>query len=457
MANINFKIIAFFCASAIIFNFNHPLSADEGAVLNGAWQIAHNKIPYVDFFTFVAPASFYFVKWTQDLLGYSYFSVKLISVLLLLISCHSVYKITKYLTQIESVALASSWIWLMVASSLIFLPIINYNTYSTITSIFALFFLTKAIKFGTWLNFFLTGLMLGATIVTLQHKGIILFIAVAPVLFTYTLQRKIAFSKFITMITATTLLPLIAASYWGPKTLLENLILWPLKHDIPFNPIPLTNFIFILLVFIALVIYTRTDKNVNRKILTIMTIAQIALLLSIFSRRDAGHFLMNSFPFIVVLTYCAYQLYLKFNLQRYKNLIRINLAIFVASIFIVFTLMNLTTNKFYKDFRKTVDSLQINELYAHPYLPQMYYELKLPNPYRYDILYTGIHPPDYFIDNLTTLLLQDPQFIIASYDVIPKFNYTKDNPLDIYILSHYSTKVILDNLIFLEKTKWKQN
>ena len=446
----NKKVVFFFCLSAIIFNFNHPLSGDEGAVLNGAWQIASGKIPYFDFFNFVAPGSFYFVKWSFDIFGYSYFSAKFTSVLLQLISVYAVYKISKYLSQIESASLVSAWLWLVAASNTILYPIINYNTYSSATTIIAVFFLIRSIKFERWRDFFLLGLMLSATIVTLQHKGLIMSLTLITILAIFTLAKKIRFLNFLTAIGATGIFPLIAVSYWGTKILYEDLIIWSLKHDISMSPIPAANIIILFAIFASLSILITKKRQIDRTVLAIIAASQIAAIISIYSRLDAGHLLINSFGFIIIFALALHQLAVKY-LKNQQNTIKIIFAVFIISTFTVFISMNIEFYKFINQFQKTTNQLKITKIYAHPFLPEMYFELKLNNPYRYDTLFTGIHPQEYFIDNLTTLILENPKHIVISYDVVQKFNYTTKNPLDQYILTHYKPKTNLANLTFMEK------
>lgn len=452
MFTAKFKIILFFCLSAIIFNFNHPLSGDEGAVLNGAWQIAHGKIPYQDFFLYWSPGSFYLVKWALDLFGYSYFAAKTFSVLLLLMSPLAIYKITKYLTKIDSLSIVTAWIWLLAASNTLFYPLISYNTFSTFTNIAALLFLIRAVKFNRWSDFFLTGLFLSGSIIILQHKGLLAAFALGSILLIYLIKKEIRLINFVTAILATTIFPLIAISYWGIKPIFENLILWPLRNDIPFNPIQYQNFIILLIVFTAAILYLAQKKSIDKLTLAAIVIIQIASLASIYTRLDGGHFLINSFGIIIIATSTVYYLFTKSSLLNHKKTVKVTMAILVLSIFSVYIPMNIAVNKIINEFYETAEKLQITEVYAHPFLPQMYFELKLENPYRYDTLFTGIHPQEYFIENLTTLLIEDPKYIIVSYDVVEKFNYTLDNPLDQYIHSHYKTKTNLSNIYFLEKS-----
>src|SRR3989304_78006 len=102
-----------FGLSAMLLNFWHlPLSSDEGAILNGAWQMFNGKSLYKDFFSYIAPGSYYWTKWSFDILGPSYWSAKLFSLILLLLSMYAVYLIAMSLAQNRSVAVMSAWLWL---------------------------------------------------------------------------------------------------------------------------------------------------------------------------------------------------------------------------------------------------------------------------------------------------------------------------------------------------------
>src|SRR3990172_11521878 len=122
------KTPIFFGISAILLNFGHPINSDEGVILNGAWQMFNGKSLYKDFFSFIAPGSYFWIKWSFDILGPSYWSAKLFSLILLLLSVYAVYQIAMSLAQSKSVAVLSAWLWLFIAS--IGTPMINHNTHS---------------------------------------------------------------------------------------------------------------------------------------------------------------------------------------------------------------------------------------------------------------------------------------------------------------------------------------
>lgn len=447
----NLKVLAIFGLTALLLNFNHPLSADEGAVLDGAWKIKNGQVIYRDFFSFVAPGSFYLVKWSFDLFGPHYWSAKLTSLVLLLLSVYAIYKTTNLLTNIHSISLISAWLWLVVASNVIFYPIISYNSHSTFIATLSIYFLILAIKSNNWRNYFIGGLLLSIVIVFLQHKGIILSFALVLFLTVYVFANRIKFSNFlITFITLFTL-PVITAFIWSPNILLENLILWSIKHDIAQNSIPPTNLLILIFVFILSVIWIAKRQKVDQDSLLAIAIAQISALISIYSRIDLGHILMNSFGLIIVFSYLIYKLsstLLKKLPAQAKFLIG---GLFLLLFLGISSSMNVTFYQNYKKFRRIIAKHQIRKIYAHPFLPQMYFELRAESPYRYDTLFTGIHPQEYFLDNLTVLLIESPKHVLARYDVVNKFNYNIANPLDNYILTHYQPIDSFDGLIFLEK------
>src|SRR5688572_3578569 len=70
----------------------HELDSDEGLILHGAWSIVNGRTPYIDFFEFVAPGSFYLVAGAWRLAGESYWSAKSIGVAAIAAASWAVYR-----------------------------------------------------------------------------------------------------------------------------------------------------------------------------------------------------------------------------------------------------------------------------------------------------------------------------------------------------------------------------
>src|SRR3990172_832803 len=159
------KTPIFFGISAILLNFGHPINSDEGVILNGAWQMFNNKSLYIDFFSYIAPGSYLWTKWSFDIFGPSYWSARLFSLFLLLLSVYAVYQIAMSLAQSKSVAMLSAWLWLFFASIgypiiNIGYPIINHNTHSSYLAAVAIYLFIRAVKSNLWTDYFLSGLSL---------------------------------------------------------------------------------------------------------------------------------------------------------------------------------------------------------------------------------------------------------------------------------------------------------
>jgi hypothetical protein len=79
-------------------HLGHRIDSDEGAVLNGAWRLWNGQEPYIDFFTFITPGSYYIVFGLWKVFGSNYLVAKIFAVLSLFLACVGIHLSGRLLT-----------------------------------------------------------------------------------------------------------------------------------------------------------------------------------------------------------------------------------------------------------------------------------------------------------------------------------------------------------------------
>ena len=448
-----------FIISVFLLHFGHPLNSDEGALLGGSWKIYNGQVPYKDFFSYIPPGSYYFIKYSFDLFGPSYYSAKIFSVALLLLSTFATYKIALSLTRIKLFSKIIAWVWLVFAS--FSYPIVNYNSLSTFLAILSIYFFIRAIKSRLFIDYLLTGMSLGAVTIFLQHKGLALTFLFILLATAYTwVFRKVRLVNFTILLLGSALLPILVISYWNPMTIYQYLIVWPIIHAVPFNPVSY-QFLTILVIYFCIISFWiyRKHKGIDRQILVILFISQLALLISMFPRRTHLYLMINSFGFLMINGYLVYYFLTKIDLKNSigKTLVIFNTTISIGAILIYLFSSNLESLTNYEYFKTKIRNHHIEKLYAYPFIPGIYFELGLHDPYPYGVLVTTQHPTSAFQENLSVLLKERPNHVLVNYEIAKKYQYNQDNPLDTYIHQNYKEVDRFGSLLIMEKLNLEKN
>jgi hypothetical protein len=88
--------------------------------------------------------------------------------------------------------------------------------------------------------------------------------------------------------------------------------------------------------------------------------------------------------------------------------------------------------------REVGDLLGGEDFFAFTFLPSLYLELGVANPYYDSVLYTGSHPLEHFQRNVAILAERRPRFILLDYSTVRKYGHTTDNPVDEFIRRYYT-------------------
>ena len=449
-------IILFFAICLFFFSIGNYYNSDEGVILNGAWRMYNGDQLYTDFFSFVAPGSYWWTELSFNLLGPSYFSARIFSILLLAVSIFAVYRLTLLMGASWFTAIISSLAWFNIN---LFVPhLINYNNLSSYSASIAAMFLAAALvnnKNRDFL-FLLAGFFSGATAVFLQTKGPFLILGFSVLIMGYWLYGKIYKKNLLLFFSGAVIFPAAALYVWGPAILYEFLFRWLLGQrylEAIGSSLPLWGVVFTVFI-VVLFFLLRNGNGLNKDVIAVAAVTQLALLTSVLNHPDIFHIMLASFGLVVLAAVFLSKHFIFFvksadiDLRIFKNITLFYLFTMALVSSAGLGLGALGLEFWFKEFKT---GNQINKIYAHPFLPGFYFELGLSNPYRYDHLITGLYPKEAFLDNLEKLKKEDPQYIFVDYGMVQKFGYNKANLLDSYIEGNYETASVFDTFKILKK------
>jgi len=439
---------------AILFFCNHPLDSDEGGTLNVAWQMWNHKSIYTDkFVEFISPGAGYIILWSWKILGGpSYLAAKCISILLWLVSAICLSLIIGQFKKGTYTRLIAILLWLAAFN---YYPIINHNTFSSMTALMALLFLINSIKQSDKANYLiiLTAIFTAVTFWLLQTKGLLLFLAIVAIIFflrnTYSNWIKTAaiyISSFIIIL-------LILFAGQNLKEAFYSLFILPQQNNYLvqnqnlFDPRAL--FLEIIILIVMMWTWLKNKGAEIGKTLLILSIFQAALFISFLNNNNINHLTINLFPFIIFLVIMFKKDF------KFKTFLRFQTMIFLPALILSTILANiLSTNIFSpKDSSSIVESpLTKNaiNIYAGPFLPGFYFETNKVNPYAYPFMLNCNDACQASMFN--TFMETQPEVAILNYNMVRKFDYNINNPLDSYILNNYKKCQQFGNTSIYSKT-----
>lgn len=429
------QIILLFFLTTILLQFHHDLSSDTGVILNGAWNMYNHQILYKDFFEYIAPGSFYLIYLVFVIFGPSYLAASIFSVLILWLGTYIFYRLILLLDLGQSKAVIGSFIWL-IATSLAY-PIVNHNFYSTVTTLLLLYIVFLFINKQKQRYLYFMGLLAALTFYFLQTKGLLFIVALTLLLIFYIwrYQKSVRFLFHYLLGLATIIIP--ATIYWG-------LVVWTAPLEISslywaVNQAGWQKPIVVIIIFIATFAYLFWQKK-NSLLVSILALWQILLYISIINRPDIQHVLLNSYPLILgLLVFSASPLA---NLLLSAKISWLKYTVYTAIILVYGAIgakfldrlqATLDNENYLDNMRRLVAQEQI---FAHPFLPEMYLELKRPNNYYTNVVETIQGNPQFLEKNFLVLIQEKPKYIFTHYGIVQKFNYQL-NIIDYYILANY--------------------
>jgi len=416
-------------------------NSDEGVVINGAWNLINHRQLYVDFFEFIPPGSFYLIFWFWKIFGAHYFIANFLAIIIVFLSSIGIHKITQTISKNKF----TCFFPLIFIITSVYWPIINHNVFNIFFVIWAVYFFLKGLSDYSKNNFIISGLLSGLSILFLQQKGIVLLLALSSFLIiSFIKEKKYSLLKLNFYFLAFSFLPLLLLLKWPLKILYENLIIFPLFTYIEVNKTPFYLFAFFLAVLFLMIWVLRKEKS---KKIWLLIYVQFFLLLSVLPLPDFYHISLILFPLYSILSVYLEKIK-SFNLAKnsiYSIIILLAILVIVYPAIIVACcqpFFYLAKNDKLISYIK--DNCPGQYLYAGPFIPDVYFETRKLNPTPYSFLITNQQTKEQFLEAKKILEKYKPTCAVLNYNIVAKFNYNKNNPVDNYILNNYK-KVFQEN------------
>ena len=437
-----------FGAVFIILNFKHPLNSDEGVILGGAWRLWNGEDLYLDFFEYIPPGSFYYIWGAWKIFGPFYWVARLASMVLVFLGGIGLYKICSRPLKIKE----NLWCFLPVFLFLIsvsFHPLVNHNTLSLVFVIWGIYFFLQGLENHRKVFFASSGLFTGVSLLFLQHRGGALVVAGMSFLLWWIIKKQNRNFVYLGYYAGFFLLPLVFLLKWPLQLIFDNLIIFPLSNYHDVNQISLFYFLIFLFLFLLLVWSGRKKMSVTQKFLAW---SYFLLLLSLLSRPDFGH-LSLVFPIFGVLVVSFLD-----QIDSYNGVTRTVIKgefCFLLLMLASFCLVMFSIGYSSRDkevFSFVENNCKKEHIYAGPFLPGFYFEVKKFNPGFYPSLLILNKQPKKLEQVKKTLESYRPDCAILNYDMVKKFQYDRDNPVDNWLKKEYK-KVFQDEGIMVFKIK----
>ncbi len=431
---------------ALLVFSTHLLSSDEGTVLNAAWQLWHGKHLYVDFVEFITPGAPYVVFFTWKLLGAaSYVGAKLVSILFFVLAAVGLYQCTKHVVRRPEHALFAALVLIPLSA-----VAANHNIYSAFVAVWFLDALLRAIDRPRVPQALTVGFWSGLTFLFLQTKGLaLLAVAIVLLLVFGSADVRSRFSRAGSAVLGFLIpvAPLFLA--WGWRTLIDAWFLLPMRGAYLAHTLVQPAVLAAEVLLVALMVLAAVRWRDRR--LWALAAVQAALFLSSLNLVDIYHLLFNAFPCVVfsaaVLSRARgrWPFHLPAHPGRHPEYVALLpaavalltffrpsplVAPFYSSIYYV-DLMGHGLGGIFNDPR--VEAAP--SIYAGPFLPGFYFELRKPNPFPVSNLMLC----DGACQSRMIGVFQQaaPEFAFLGYAITDVFGYDHNNPLDTYIRMHY--------------------
>jgi 4-amino-4-deoxy-L-arabinose transferase-like glycosyltransferase len=434
--------ILWWSAIFIIIFFTHAdhlLNADEGVVLEGAWNLYNNKHLYLDFFEFIPPGSFYLILGIWKIVGVSYWAAKLASILITFGTAVGIYLSARVIKPSNS----NFVVPLIFALASPVLVLINHNIYNLFFIVYAIYFMFLALDRQNLKYYGLSGLLSGLAIMFLQQKGL----ALSGAIILFLLINNYQDYKSWLVYGLGVILPSLPLLLWPLKTIYYNLLIFPLFTYTAVNRINPIWLIITFFIFAITVHLLRESKD--KKIWLLLTI-QCFLLLATIPLPDYYHLVVATAPLLILLEVLIEKIRLKKSLYiRRVNYCFLFLALILYLSESCLYLITTYTPSLIRGHYKALDIINRcpgKYIYIGPFAPNVYFEARKLNATPYPFLITNQNTPAQFDEAIKYLKSRQPSCAVLYYpDSLQRFSYNKNNSVENYIREKY-------NLIFFDST-----
>jgi len=422
-----FLIICFTLHSK--FNFN----ADEGIILNGAWNILNHRAIYKDFFEIIPPGSFYLILFTWKVCGVSYMAAKSLSIFIIFLSALGIFATAQKIKRTRV-----NYLLPLIFLAISYYPFtINHNYFNLLFLIWALYLLVRWINNKKYSTLIASAAINGVGILFLHQKGLALAAgAIAFLMFSGIKDRCKHIATYITL----SLLPLLLmAILYGPKNIYYIFFKFPIIHYTEANQSnPLWLVLFIIL-YTALAYMVQNSRQKDKKIQALLII-QLFLSASTVVAPDRFHVALMSFPLLIIISIMIKGVMAQNNIKSLLShwlLIGLFLTITISP-FIYYPkgLLSFPSQNISKIQYIRNECLEGKYLYAGPFMPMFYFELKKLNATPFSVLLTTQNTPEQFEEALQDFIQHRPSCAIL-VQPMAFFRHNPNNILEKYIRDTY--------------------
>jgi len=419
----------------------HTLDNDEGVVLNGAWNVLNGRVPYTDFFEYVAPGNFYLVAAVWKLTGAYFWVAKGLAILAIGAAAIGVLATSRLLLASMRVEVAP---WFLAFGPLIFLlstgywPAINHNTFGTALIVWSTFLATRCVIRGSQLDPFFAGLVCGLAALFLPDRAALVGVTIV-VLYLFLEDRAGGWKRAAAFGGAAALPVLGLLLVWSPQVLYEQLILFPANGDLETNRIDPGLFFFVATVLLCGLWLLRNQREPAVGFLLAL---QIVLFASAVHRPDEMHISSTLFPILALVPHMLRAAGTGTGSTRTLGaLVIVGLLLMNAQVPILVAAKLLQPWFYATPDHPAVQFVRHNcaakRLYAGPSMPGVYFETGQLNPSRYSILLTRFNTDVQFAEALAELKARRPGCVLTNYSGVEKFGHDRRNVVDDFIQANF--------------------
>lgn len=419
----------------------HTINNDEGVVINGAWNVLNGRVPYTDFYEYVAPGNFYLVAAVWKITGAHFWVAKGLAILAIGAAAVGVLATSRLLLASMKVEVAP---WFLAFGPLIFLvstgywPAINHNTFGTALVVWSTFLATRCIIRGSHLDAFFAGLVCGLTALFLPHRAALVGVTIV-VLYLFLEDRPGGWKRAAAFGGAAALPVLGLLWVWSPQVLYEQLILFPVNGYLETNRVDPGLFFFVATVLLCGLWLLRNQREPAVGFLLAL---QIVLFASAVDRPDEMHISSILFPTLALFPRMLRAAGMGAGSTRtIGGLVIVGLLLMNAQVPILAAAKLLQPWFYATPDHPAVQFVKhqcaSKSLYAGPSMPGVYFETGQLNPSRYSILLTRFNTGAQFAEVLADLQARRPGCVLTNYQVVEKFGHDRRNVVDDYIQANF--------------------
>ncbi len=433
----------------LALHVGHNIEGDEGVVLFGAWSLLSGHRPYIDDFQFITPASNYFLYWLWRLFGPNFWVAKGFAILCIYLGSLAIFFTSNLLDPSGQDRLGKFIGPFLYCAFSFFWPTINHNTFNACALSWALYFGVKYLVTNKQINLAVCGLLTGLSILFLQHKGGVFLLTLTAFFFGLRFisrsSRALESIKPTLLYIAFTCIPLLTLLNWSVSVLYTHLFDFPLNHYLAINNTSMFPLVATLVSFVLLAALVLPASNhATWLVLSVQTL----LLGTTLQRPDVSHVLILTFPMLAVFFIPCDKLKMLFSHEPWlKKIARLGKKLAVTIILISGVVTWIFRNPSFENRPANWPLLQeaksiCKTLYAGPFLPGIYYELRLQNPTSFSYLLTNFNTALQFQKARTQLELAQPECAILHYENILNFNYDANNIVEEFFSQNYKVHLV---------------